>query len=87
MKTTQKNYDFQGLPASRIMSNFIRWKAMPFGYIERGPGIIWLLSIWARHQFGYRIAWLQIKHRKQYDRVVFILHRLRRLAARLMGRS
>ena len=82
MKTTDQNFDYSGLPASRVMSNFIRWKVMPFGFLDSGPGVVWLITIWARHRFGYRVAWFQIKHKKQYDRAVFLLQRLRRLLHR-----
>lgn len=82
MKTTQKDYDYTPLPARRIFTNFLRWKAMPFGYIERGPGIVWLITIWLRHRLGFQLATLKLKHTKQFDRAVFILDRIKGLLHR-----
>ena len=65
MKATRQDFDIAPLPASRIMSNFLRWKFMPFGDLGRGPGIVWLLSIWFRHQFGRQIIVLKFKHKKE----------------------
>ncbi len=87
MKTTDTNHDFAGLPTSRVFSNFLRWKVIPFGFLEQGPGIVWLISIWLRHKFGRRLAWFQIKHKKQYDRVIFVLGRVRHKLNQLLGRS
>ena len=76
MSTTQKDYDYAPLPSRRVMANFLRWKIMPFGFIERGPGIVWLISIWLRHRFGAQLAHFRIRHKKQYDRMIFIRHKL-----------
>ncbi|HBE93708.1 MAG TPA: hypothetical protein DDW55_14780 [Gammaproteobacteria bacterium] len=61
MKTTDKNYDFQGMSSQRIFINFLRWKLFPFGDIGGGPGIVWLFSIWFRHKFGKVIAGYRIR--------------------------
>ncbi len=62
MKPTDQNYDFNGLSSRRVLANFLRWKAMPFGYLGKGPGIVWLMNIILRHHFGKAIAILQIKY-------------------------
>jgi len=76
MKTTRPDYDYTPLPASRVFKNFMRYKLMPFGNIDQGPGIVWLLAIWFRHRLGLQIGTLKIKHKKQFDRLLFIRHKL-----------
>ena len=64
MKPTDSNYDFAGLNSRRVLTNFLRWKVMPFGFLGKGPGVVWLLNIALRHGFGKAIATVQIKHEK-----------------------
>ena len=61
MKVTDKNYDISGTDSGRVLSNFLRWKIFPFGNIEEGPGIVWLLTICFRHRFGRLIAGYRIR--------------------------
>ncbi|MEE9448358.1 MAG: hypothetical protein V3V09_10415 [Arenicellales bacterium] len=82
MKTTRSDYDLAPLPAARVFSNFLRWKAMPFGDIERGPGVVWLLEIWFRHCFGKQLTTLKFKHKKTFDRLMFVRGKFMRLFKR-----
>jgi len=68
MKTTDRNYDLQGLGNGRVFANFMRWKLLPFGDIGDGPGVVWLLSIGFRHRFGRMIAGYRIRRAARRDR-------------------
>ena len=61
MKVTDKNFDLAAADSTRMIANFVRWKAMPFGNFSDGPGVVWLFSVWFRHKFGRMIAGYKIR--------------------------
>ncbi len=77
MKTTNKQYDYTGLSSSRIVANFLRWKALPFGFLEKGPGVVWLLTIMVRHRFGRLLATLQIKHPEKVAKLHALVRKIK----------
>jgi hypothetical protein len=77
MKPTNSQYDFNGLSCRRVLANFIRWKALPFGYLGKGPGIIFLVNIILRHHFGRLIATIQIKYSKQISAIKGLVKKIK----------